>query len=132
MKLKPVKRKTAEKPLEVKEPEKKPRKSNENNLPSGKYEPIYLPQQWLIRDYETVHGSRVRQFLEVTVKRNDSDFGLPYIYLAVWQDSERYTGYLKGKSTSLPVSEVPMLQSILKDFYEKCRRDGLIKEYETE
>ena len=133
MKLKPIKRKVevmtepTPKPQQTKERTKKP-----NTLPDDAYHPIYPPVRWLVRIGESHKGDPFKQYMEVAVKRNDADNGLPYLYISMYQESEFYTGYLKGKTNCIPVSEIPTLAGHLKDLYNEAQKDGLVKEFKAE
>jgi len=127
MKLKPVKRKVQVPPPE---PPKQERKKTKNTLPSDEYKPIYEPVRFKVREVPSRKDpdSKVKQYVEVSVKRNDSDNGLPYMWMTLYQESDFYTGYLKGKTVYLPVKEVPTLLEHLEDLLDQCERDGLLGE----
>lgn len=131
MKLRPVKRAVAQ-PTPEAPTEKKPRKKSENTLPSDEYKPIYPPMRFLVSDKPSYKdpAKRVKHYLEVSVKRANDEEALPMCYIGTYQESDFYTGYLKGKTTSLPVSEIASLVEVLSDLEDQCERDGLMGEYE--
>lgn len=128
MKLRPVKRNVP--PPEP--PKKKERKKSQNTLPSDEYKPIYEPFRFLVSDRPSHKDpdSRVKHYLEVKVIRTNDEEGLPVCHVSTYQESEFYTGYLKGKSITLPVTEIASLVEALSDVEDQCERDGLMEEYE--
>lgn len=109
MKLKPTKR-GLKKVIET-EPvvEEKPRKNNkENKLPPDGYRPMFPPIKFLVRE---THSSKdpskvIKQYIELSVKRFDDDEALPFVWIQMYQESDFYTGYLKGKTVYFPLSEI--------------------------
>ena len=124
MKLKPVKRNTTPAPAPKKQ------ETPKQKLPPDDYKPIYPPVRFLVREVPSRKDpeSLVRQYLEVSVKRSDNDLGLPYLWISMYQESEFYTGYLKGKTTYLPLRHVNDLMEHISDVYEQCEKDGLLEE----
>lgn len=129
MKLKPVKRNLPPVPAT---PEKKERKKTQNTLPSDEYKPMYEPVRFLVSDKPSHKDpdTRVKHYLEVKVIRSNDEEGLPMCQISTYQESDFYTGYLKGKSITLPVSEIASLTDTLGDIEDQCERDGLMKEFE--
>lgn len=128
MKLRPVKRKVEAPPPP---PPKKERKKSKNTLPSDEYKPIYEPIRFLVSDKASNKDpeKRVKHYLEVKIVRSNDEFGLPMCQISTYQESEFYTGYLKGKSITLPVSEIATLTETLSDLEDQCARDGLTEEF---
>lgn len=106
MKLKPI----VLKPVVIPQPEKKPRKPSSNTLPPDVYEPEFDPVRFLTREFHSDSGSIVKQYLEISVKRFNDDEGLPFVWIQMYQESEKYTGYLKGKTVYFPLE---MLYEVL-------------------
>ena len=99
--------------------EKKPRKSNKKNtLPKEGYTPIFEPHRFLVRETASYKdGSTIKQYLEVSVKRIDddnTDEATPYVWIQMYQESNFYTGYLRGKSVYFPVKALTTLIDILR------------------
>ena len=124
MKLKPVKRKvTAPTPEPVKE-EPKRGKSTKNTLPSDEYSPMFPPTRFLVREEPSKKDPEktVKQYLELSVKRYNDDAAQPYVWVQMYQESEFYTGYLKGKTVYLPLENLPDFISNLSDLGEECEK----------
>ena len=121
MKLKPVKK------LVPKREEKKSRKSSKNTLPPDEYTPMFEPTRILVR--ETVSSKDptkvVRQFLEISVKRYDDDEAKPFVWVQMYQESEFYTGYLKGKTIYMPLSALFDFIDSLNDIGDECEERGI-------
>lgn len=128
MKLKPVKRKI---PQPTPEETPKVREKKPNKLPSDEYRPLLEPVRFLVRETTSYKDPTkvIKQYIEVTVKRFDSDdeLGLPHICMQMYQESEFYTGYLKGKSIYLPLESGYDLLEHLEDIFEQCEDKGLIE-----
>lgn len=129
MKLRPVKRKVEAPPPA---PAPKERKKSKSTLPPDEYKPIYEPIRFLVSDKPSNKDpeKRVKHSLEVKVIRANDSEGLPMCQVSTYQESDFYTGYLKGKSITLPVTEIAALVDVLSDLEDQCERDGLMKEFE--
>lgn len=121
MKLRPKKIKVA---IPVEEPPKKKRKKQKNTLPPDKYEPMFEPVRVLVRDTETSKGP-LKQYLETSVMRFDDDEAKPHVFVQMYQESDFYTGYLKGKSIYLPVESLADLIDMLDSIREECEERGI-------
>lgn len=123
MKLKPTIK--GMKSLPKEEPqEKKQRKSQANKLPSDEYKPMFEPIRFLVRE---THSSKdptkvIKQYIEVSVKRFDDDEALPFVWLQMYQESEIYTGYLRGKCVYLPLEMLYDLIENLQTVDEECEK----------
>lgn len=121
MKLKPVKRKVTPLPVQ-KEEEKKPVTRKKSSLPSDEYKPIFEPIRFLVREEPSRKDPTkvVKQYLELSVKRYNDELGLPYVWCAMYQESEFYTGYLKGHTVYLPLEMLEDLIERLNTLSEEC------------
>lgn len=104
--------------------EKKQRKSQANKLPSDEYKPMFEPIRFLVRE---THSSKdptkvIKQYIEVSVKRFDDDEALPFVWLQMYQESEIYTGYLRGKCVYLPLEMLYDLIENLQTVDEECEK----------
>ena len=123
MKLKTVKKL---KPVEVQEEPKKttptPKKKQENKLPSDEYKPMFPPTRILVRETPSNKDNTkiVKQYLELSVKRFDDVEAPTCVWIQMYQESEFYTGYLKGKTTYLPLEHLYDLIDGLTDLGEEC------------
>ena len=121
MKLKPVIKKELKKPeqQEVKAPKKN---KKENKLPPDVYRPMFEPIRILVRDTPSTKDitKRVKQYVELSVKRFDDDEALPFAWIQMYQESEFYTGYLKGKTIHLPLTKLVDLIDGLSDLSEEA------------
>ena len=107
------------------EPKKK--KSQENKLPPDEYFPMFEPIRFLIRETPSTKDPTkvVKQYLEISVKRYDDDEALPFVWLQMYQESEFYTGYLKGKTVYLPLEMLYDLIEHLNEIDEECDKRGI-------
>ncbi len=128
MKLRPVKRAVVV-PFEppAPEPAKKKRERKPNTLPPDEYQPEFKPIRFLVREEPSRKDPDivVRQYLELSVKRYNDDDGLPYLWCQMYQESDFYTGYLKGKTVYLPLTELDTLRDHLDEIAEECEKHGI-------
>lgn len=127
MKLKPVK-KLQRPEQQVTTPKKEePRKKKENRLPSDEYKPMFPPKRLLVRETPSSKDPSkvVKQYLEISVKRFDDDEALPHVWVQMYQESEFYTGYLKGKTIYLPLEMLYDFIDGLNDLSEECDKRGI-------
>lgn len=123
MKLKP----TIKGMANAKKEEPKKRKSQENKLPSDEYQPMFPPVRILVRE---THSSKdptkvIKQYVEISVKRFDDDEALPFVWLQMYQESEFYTGYLKGKTVYFPLEMFYDVLDALNSIDEECDKRGI-------
>lgn len=125
MKLKPVK-KLPKPEQQVVEPNKKTKKQ-ENKLPPDIYYPMFEPMRILIRETPSNKDctKMVKQYLELSVKRFDDDEALPFVWVQMYQESEFYTGYLKGKTIYLPLEMLYDFIDGLTEISEECDKRGI-------
>ena len=98
---------------EEKKPERKSGK--ENKLPPDTYPELTESKRILVRQ-----ADNFRQYLDVSVKRFENDEENPMmVHIAMYQESERYTGFLKGKSVYLPIESLADLVDTLSDVCEE-------------
>ena len=125
MKLKPVRLKLGNQVQMQEETRKKERKSSVNTLPPDVYKPMFEPIRFLVRETPSSkdYTKMVRQYLELSVKRSDDDYvNNPMVYLQMYQESDSYTGYLKGKTVYLPLDMLYDLIDNLTELSEECDR----------
>ena len=130
MRLKPIKK--LQKPEQQVEPVKKEqtkRKKQENKLPSDEYKPMFEPIRMLVRETPSNKDctKMIKQYLELSVKRfKDDDENQPMVYVQMYQESDFYTGYLKGKSIYLPLEMLYDFMDNLNDLSEECDKRGIV------
>lgn len=128
MKLKPTKlaRRTV-----IEEPKKEttPKKKTENKLPPDGYRPMFEPTRLLVRETEKEDGTTLKQYLDISVKRFDDDEAKPFVWIAMYQESDRYTGFLKGKTVHLPVEMLDTLIEALSEVSEECDNRGIQEQF---
>ena len=125
MRLKPVRHKGLENRVQMQEETKKERKSSVNTLPPDVYKPMFEPIRFLVRETPSSkdYTKMVRQYLELSVKRSDDDYvNNPMVYVQMYQESDSYTGYLKGKTVYLPLDMLYDLIENLTELSEECDR----------
>lgn len=133
MKLKPVKKsvtKFKKLPIKVEKEEpvqKTPRKKKDNKLPPDEYRPMFPPQRIIVRDTPSHKDptKSVKQYLELSVKRFDDDEAKPHVWIQMYQESDFYTGYLKGKTVYLPLDVLYDLIDGLTDLSEECDKRNI-------
>ena len=79
----------------------------------------------LVKEYKSKRGGNVKVYLRISVKRFDGDdgLGLPYVFMQMYQKSEKeegYTGYLKGKSIHFPLEMLYDVMDMLAGISETC------------
>lgn len=104
--------------------EKKTKKKQENKLPKDSYEPMFPPVRFLVRETPSNKDATkmVKQYVEISVKRFDDEEALPNVWLQMYQESDFYTGYLKGKTVYLPLEALYDLIDQLTEVSEECER----------
>ena len=125
MKLKPVKKLTRVEMVEKTIETTTPKKKKENKLPPDEYTPMFEPTRILVRETPSHKDSSkvVKQYLELSVKRyGDDDENQPMVYVQMYQESDFYTGYLKGKTIYLPLEMLYDLIDGLTDLSEECEK----------
>ena len=127
MKLKPIKKLSTK----MEEPKEAPKKKNkkDNKLPPDEYKPMFEPMRILVKDMPSTKDvtKRVKQYLELSVKRfGDDEVNQPMVYVQMYQESDFYTGYLKGKTIYLPLEMLYDFMDSLNDLSEECDRRGIV------
>lgn len=125
MKLKPVIKKELKAQVTHEEPKKN---KQENTLPPAGYTPMFPPMRFLVRETPSSKDptKSVKQYLELSVKRyEDDDENAPSVYIQMYQESEFYTGYLKGKTVYLPLEMLYTLMENLEDLSEECDKRNI-------
>lgn len=128
MRLKPVIKKELKQKIEqqVKETPKKTttkKTKKENKLPSDEYRPMFDPIRLLVRETPSMKepSKVIKQYLELSIKRfGEDDENQPMVYVQMYQESEFYTGYLKGKTVYLPLEMLYDFIDGLNDLSEEC------------
>lgn len=122
MKLKPIK-KLAVQTVEEK-PAKKEQTKTTNKLPKDGYDPMFPPIRFLARETRRwKDNSVIKQYIEVSVKRFDGDeddSATPFLWIQMYQESNFYTGYLKGKTCYMPLEMLYELEEHLEEISEEC------------
>ena len=123
MKLKPTVKGMKHLEKEVLKKEEPKKKKTENKLPSDDYKPLFNPIRILARETHSHKNPTqvIRQYLELSVKRFGEDIeNAPMVYVQMYQESEFYTGYLKGKTVYLPLEMLYDFIDSLNDLSEEC------------
>lgn len=124
MKLKPVKKLALNKPEQQ---DSTPKSKKENKLPPDIYHPMFEPIRILVRESHSTKDptKEVKQYLELSVKRFDDEEGLPFVWVQMYQESEFYTGYMKGKTVYLPLDMLYDFIDSLTDLSEECDKRNI-------
>ena len=125
MRLKPVIKKELKKLVEMQEEQTTPTKKTkkqESKLPPDVYHPMFEPIRLLVKETPSSKDctKMVKQYLELSVKRFDDDEAMPFVWVQMYQESEFYTGYLKGKTIYLPLEFLYDFIDSLTDLSEEC------------
>ena len=117
MKLKPVKRKST--PVVTESPKKE---KTSKKLPPDVYKPMFDPIRFLVKEVPSMRDESkvVKQYIEVSVKRFDDDAAQPTVFCTMYQESDFYTGYLKGKTILFPVDAIGDILDALNEVSENC------------
>ena len=123
MKLKPT-IKGLNKANIAEETKKTTKKKQANKLPPDVYYPMFDPIRILVRETPSNKDATkmVKQYLELSVKRYDDDEALPFVWVQMYQESDFYTGYLKGKTIYLPLEMLYDFIDALNDLSEEADR----------
>lgn len=127
MRLKPIK-KLLPKPEQQEVVKEQPKRTKqENKLPPDEYKPMFKPIKFLVREtFSSKDPSKViKQYVELSVKRFNDDEALPYVWVQMYQESEFYTGYLKGKTVYFPLEALYEIIDGLNDLSEECDKRGI-------
>lgn len=97
---------------------------------SDEYKPeVVSEKKLLVKDYQSKKGGLVKVYLIVKVQRFDKEdaqgLGLPYVFVQMYQESEKkegYTGYLKGKSVHFPLEMMYDFLDVLTEVSDTCDR----------
>ena len=126
MRLKPtirgLKNLQVEEPKKKEETPKKTRSTSKNTLPPDEYKPMFEPIRFLVRETPSYKDCTkiVKQYVELSVKRYNDDVAEPHVWISMYQESEFYTGYLKGKTVHFPLEALYEVIDSLTDLSETC------------
>ncbi len=123
MVLKPNKKLVKFPAVRKEEPEVQKTPKKKSKLPKDGYTPLLPPKRFLVREFESLKDPDriVKHYAEISVKRFDGDVeNAPSVYIQMYQESDFYTGYLKGRCVSVPLSEVYTLIEELENLAEEC------------
>lgn len=130
MKLKVTKKLSAVRDSVEKQEVKKPEKKEKQDKFVDEYKPMFPPIRFLSREFLNTKGDTVKQYLELTVKRFDDDYALPFLWITMYQESPFYTGYLKGKTVYLPLDNFNDLFSNLDNLKKIAEEKELFGMYD--
>lgn len=97
---------------------------------SDEYKPeVVSEKRILVKDYQSKKGGLTKVYLVVKVQRFDKEdaqgLGLPYVFIQMYQESEKkegYTGYLKGKSVHFPLEMMYDFLDVMTEVSDTCDR----------
>ena len=83
---------------------------------------MFKPIRFLVRETRSYKDPAkvVKQYIELSVKRIDDDEAMPMVYMQMYQESEFYTGYLKGKTVHYPLEMLYDVIDNLTELSEEC------------
>lgn len=93
-----------------------------NKLPNDDYKPMFEPTRFLVKESFNPKDptKKTKQYMEISVKRLNDDEGLTNVFIQMYQESDFYTGYLKGKSVHVPLEMLYTLIEELEITSEEC------------
>ena len=103
-------------------PPKRKRNNKKNTLPPDEYRPLTKVKRILVREDEE---KGLKQFIEVSVKRYDDDEAPIMVFMQMYQESPKYTGYLKGKSVHYPLDVLGDVEELLQEVGEDCEDNNI-------
>lgn len=120
-----LKKKTTLKKVEKKEVIKPIKKDRLSNY-SDEYTPEFKPLRLLVRECPSQKdpSRMLKQYLDVSCRRYGED-GLPFVFCTMYQESETYTGYLKGKTIYFPLEMLYDVNALLEEFSEECEKHNI-------
>lgn len=97
---------------------------------SDEYKPeVISDHEILVKEFKTRKGGNTKIYLKMKVQRFDKEdgegLGLPYVFIQMYQKSEKpegFTGYLKGKSVHFPLEMLYDVQDLLTEISDTCDR----------
>ena len=127
MKLKVTKKLAMQKTVEEAPKPIKKKSKQENTLPPDVYSPMFKPIKLLVKEVPSSKDPTkvVKQYLEFSVKRFDDDEAKPFVWIQMYQESEFYTGYLKGKTVYYPLEMLYDVIECLSDLSEECEKRNI-------
>lgn len=104
----------------------KERKSHTvNTLPEDGYKPMFPPIRILVREYPNMKATFInKDYLEFKVMRLDDDEAPACVFISMYRESEKYTGYLK-KNIHFPISALGDVFESIEDIADKCEEMGI-------
>lgn len=106
--------------------EEKPKTNRQKKDNTDGYQPMFPPKRFLVRETPSTKGNgMVKQYIEISVKRFDDDEAAPFLWLQMYQESELYTGYMKGKCIYLPLEMYGDLIENLEEIDEECEKRNI-------
>lgn len=127
--MKLVKRTTKKATTSTKVENSTKRTAKKEKLPEAVYHDLVKLPPILVRDYETERGNHIKKYIIASVRRaNDEkdDIENPImVYINMYQESDYYTGYLKG-GISFPLKEhLATMQEMLEQIDNECADKGI-------
>ena len=108
------------KPVENKKEEKSADRGK--RLAPDVYLPMFEPIRFLVRETPNNKGGLNKTFLELSVKRFDDDEAQPNVFISMYRESEKYTGYLKGKTVHFPLEMLYDVLERLEEVDKECNK----------
>lgn len=93
---------------------------------SDEYQPMCGGERVLVREYVGYNGKAVKDYLDFSIKRFDDDEARVMCFVSTYRESEKYTGFLKGKTVCFPIAsfaDVLEAMSTMDDRAEGIRED---------
>lgn len=122
MKLKRVEKKLALAPEEI---QKARKSSTDNTLPEDGYKPIFPPIRIKVREYPNAKATFLnKDYLEFKVMHLDDDEAPTCVFVSLFKESEKYTGYTK-KNIHFPISAINDVIETIEELGDKCDEAGI-------
>lgn len=105
------------------------KKGKGNKLPNDEYEPLFKPIRSLVRETKSYKdNSSIKQYIEISVKKIDDnlvDEATNFLFIQMYQESNFYTGYLKGKTVYLPLANSDNILESIYRCLDKAEEIGI-------
>lgn len=98
-------------------------KKKTNTLPPSGYPELITPVKFLVREFtSSIDETKIiKQYVVISVKRFDDDESPVSCFLQLYQESDKYTGFLKGKSVHFPITALDSVIKELQGVSDVCK-----------
>lgn len=87
-------------------PKQEPKKQKETKPFIDEYKPMCEGERIHVRSYLGYGGKEIKDYLDFSVKRFDDTEHPVTCFMSMYRESEKYTGFLKGKTVHFPIDRL--------------------------